>query len=71
VDLDGATLTTEPIRVDVVDLTGRTVAILLNEDLAAGDHVCRWDASEQAAAVYDVRLRVGATSTVRRMLLLR
>ena len=49
------------VRVSVVDLLGREVALLREGLLDAGTHAARWDASNRASGVYYLR----ATATVR------
>jgi hypothetical protein len=55
------------VRVTVVDLAGRVVRRLLDEDLAGGQYHVTWDRTSDTGArlrpgVYHVRLRAGAES---------
>jgi endonuclease/exonuclease/phosphatase family metal-dependent hydrolase len=52
------------VRLDVVDVLGRTVAVLLDGTLAAGDHPARLDGARLAPGVYVARLTAdGRTAT--------
>lgn len=55
-------------RLRVVDLTGREVALLVDRQLAAGDHAATFQASDLAAGVYLYMLEVEGQSVSRRML---
>jgi hypothetical protein len=64
------------VQLEVTDLLGRSVALLLDDRVPAGRHEVRWDASSSAAGVYLSRLVVhtpdGTRYTmVKKMLLLR
>jgi hypothetical protein len=63
------------VRVEVVDVTGRKVRILLDGTESAGIHQIRWDASDGSgnrvpAGVYLCRLTSGDRTEVRKMMLL-
>jgi len=58
-------------RLEVVDITGRVVATLLDGELPAGEHRCVWDASGMAGGVYYARLRAGSSWMIRPMVLIR
>ena len=60
-----------PARVDVVDLLGRTVAVLADGEHGAGVHAAPLDVAGWAAGVYVVRLRTGAESRVVRVTVVR
>jgi hypothetical protein len=48
----------EPIELDVFDLQGRRVALLVRTVLPAGDHAVQWQGSHTAeSGLYFVRLR--------------
>lgn len=49
------------VRVEVLDVTGRVLALLVDGPAAAGNHTARWDAADIPAGVYFCRLTVGAT----------
>ncbi len=64
------------VRLEIVDLQGRTVRKLLNGRLAAGEHRVLWDGSADdgiaaASGVYFARLRAGEQVTMRKVSLLR
>ena len=44
------------VRLEVYDLIGRRVAVLVNENLTAGSHSISWDASSLSSGVYLARL---------------
>ncbi len=63
-------------RIGVVDVTGRTVRVLLDGALAAGPHVARWDGADDAgrplpAGLYFVTLAAGAERRAARAILVR
>jgi plastocyanin len=65
----------ERVRVEVIDMTGRRVALLHDGALEAGDHPFRWrgwsDAGEIAASgVYVIHLQSGDVTVTRRVSLL-
>ena len=62
---------TEAVFATVLDLQGRTVAVLASGPFAAGTHQLMWDGARQAPGVYFVRLRRGAVETTRRVLITR
>lgn len=54
------------VRLTVLDMRGRTVAVLADETVPAGTREVMWDASRVAAGVYSARLDAGRqTATVR------
>ncbi len=54
-----------PVRLDVLDVQGRTVATLVDAPVAPGEHVATW-AAGVAPGVYVVRMRAaGGVSTLR------
>ena len=55
----------------VYDVLGREVATLVDEELTAGEHVARFDASSLASGVYFYRLTSGSFSATRKLLLLK
>jgi len=60
------------VRLTLVDIFGRTVAILLNRQVAAGSHEAALDAGRLASGVYLVRLEAeGVVHATRKVLLLR
>jgi hypothetical protein len=64
------------VVLEVIDVTGRTVRTLVESDMPAGRHTVAWDGSDVSGAhvspgIYFVRLRAGAFTATRKMLLLR
>lgn len=54
-----------PVRLSVVDVLGREVALLADGDRAAGEHRAAFDASRLPAGVYVVVLEAGGARTAR------
>jgi len=60
-----------PVKVNVVDLLGREVSVLVNQVLAPGVYHFRWDASAFPSGVYFYRLKAGSFTQTKRMVLLK
>ena len=65
-----------PLRLDILNLAGQVVDVLLAEPLPAGFHQIRWDGRSQrggslASGHYFCRLRSGTAAQVRSVILLR
>lgn len=60
-----------PTRLEIVNLLGQTVAILLDQYLSAGSHQVEVGAEAWSSGVYFYRLTVGETRQTRKMLLLK
>ena len=65
-----------PVRLDVLDVSGRLVCTLVNQRVEAGQHEIQWngqDAKGQrvASGVYVYRLEAGSLVSTRRMVLLK
>lgn len=58
-------------RIEVFDLLGRRVAVLLDRTMPAGWHRLEWNATNLSSGTYFVRLTVSGNSDVRQVLLLR
>ena len=63
-------------RLAVYDVAGRRVAVLVDENLAAGRHDVTWDGRDDAgrmssAGAYLFRLEAGAFSETKRMMLVK
>jgi chitodextrinase len=63
-------------RIEIFDALGRSIKVLVNEYIPAGNFVCFWDGTDAdgdnvASAVYFVRLTSGEFSQTRKMTLLR
>ncbi|WP_210515985.1 choice-of-anchor Q domain-containing protein [Hymenobacter terricola] len=56
-----------PVRLEVFDLLGRRVALLVNETRDAGRHEARFEAPSQAAALYQVRLTTAEGTTAQKL----
>ncbi|MGC9472406.1 MAG: choice-of-anchor U domain-containing protein [Bacteroidales bacterium] len=57
-----------PVRVEIFDLTGRRVGILLNETVPEGRHVVTWNASGIPDGIYILKLSAGPWSVSRKMI---
>ncbi len=60
---------TGPVRLDIVDLLGRTVAVLVDDVRSVGTHTVTLDARDLPGGLYLYRLQAGATVRVRKMIL--
>ena len=58
------------ITLTVHDVTGRTIATLVDHKLDAGTHTAEWS-SDAASGIYFYRLQAGNTTLTRKMILLR
>ncbi|MDD8017155.1 MAG: FG-GAP-like repeat-containing protein [Bacteroidota bacterium] len=56
------------VNLSVFDITGRKVATLVNESLAAGEHVAQFNASRLASGTYMYVLSVGGNQLTKKML---
>lgn len=61
----------EDVRLEVYDVLGRKVATLVSERLAAGSYMTQFNASALSSGVYFYRLRAGAFSESRKMMLVK
>jgi photosystem II stability/assembly factor-like uncharacterized protein len=61
----------QQVVLEIVDVLGRRVQLLMNQECGAGTHRIRWDAANFAAGVYFARLRTGSFELVRPMLLVK
>ncbi len=59
------------VRVEVLDISGQIVDLLVDEYKVAGAHLLRWDARRKASGMYFCRALYGGKSNVRSMVLLR
>ena len=59
-----------PLTIDVVDATGRVVAVLMQQEVVQGRHLVRWDGSGKAAGMYWIRAQA-SNSVVTRAVMLR
>lgn len=58
-------------RLEVFDLTGESIALLVNEKLPAGIYQVEFNASRLPSGLYICRLRTSTNQTIRKILLLR
>lgn len=63
--------TTAPVTLAVYDLDGRLVKTLINETLNAGEHQISWNAEDQPAGLYFVKMTAPDFSLVRRVVLVK
>ena len=61
----------EFVSLQVFDVLGREVAMLVNEARSEGVNTVRWDASSQPSGVYYYRLQAGAFVESKKMILMR
>ena len=62
---------TSYIFVDIYDLTGRIIKSLAEEELNAGDHIFKWDATTMEPGLYFYTVRVGNEAVTRKLVLSR
>ncbi len=60
-----------PITLEIYDLLGRQVVTLLEQELPAGQHQLKWDATNFAAGIYFYQLQSGDFRQGRKMILLK
>lgn len=60
-----------PVRLEVFDVLGRRVALILNESMSAGTHTVFWRPAAVRPGMLMVRLRSGGQAVTRRLLLAR
>jgi len=59
------------VTLKVYDVLGREVSTVINENLSAGEHEVKFDASNLASGVYLYRIEAGSFSDVKKMLLIK
>jgi len=59
------------VKITVFDVTGKEVAVLVNETLQAGTYQTDWDASAYSSGVYFYRMVTDGFSETRKMMLVR
>jgi hypothetical protein len=59
------------VSLKVFDLLGREVATIVSEELQAGNHIRPWHALDVASGTYFLRLKAGAFTETRRLLLVK
>ena len=63
--------TTGKVTLEVFDMLGRSVAVLVNSEQAVGTYTVEFDASNLASGLYLYRLTAGSQVQVKKMLLLK
>ena len=59
------------VKLEVFNVLGQNVAVLVDRRLEAGEHSVSWDASAEASGVYLYRLTAGEYVDTKKMLLLK
>jgi len=59
------------VLLEVFDVLGRKVATLVNEQLAPGSYVVRFNAATLSSGIYFYRMRAGAFSQSKKMMLIK
>jgi len=59
------------VKLEVFDLLGRSVALLVNEKREAGSYSVSWDASRMPSGIYFARMQAGETLLSRKMVLIK
>jgi predicted GH43/DUF377 family glycosyl hydrolase len=62
---------TNDVNLNIYNMLGQKVAILVSEKQSAGSHQVEWDATGFASGVYYYRIKVGEFQDVKKMILLR
>jgi len=58
------------VKLTVYNILGQEIATLVNDNLNAGSHEIKWDASKYSSGVYICRLEAGSyTETIKLLLL--
>ena len=59
------------VRIDVMNVAGECIGILVDEYRSAGAHLIRWDASRHPSGVYFCRALFGGKSMVKSMIVVK
>ena len=59
------------VQLEIIDILGRTLTTLVNEEKEAGYHEVHWQANDIASGVYFYRLKAGAFVEKKKLILLR
>ncbi|NIU00701.1 MAG: T9SS type A sorting domain-containing protein [Nitrosopumilaceae archaeon] len=59
------------VTLEVFNMLGERVSLLVNETMTAGAHTIQWNASEVPSGIYTYRLTAGNQVSNRKMILLR
>jgi len=57
----------DQVRLEVLDTSGRRVAVLVDEEQGAGYHSVRFDAKDLSAGTYLYRLKAGSSASIKKM----
>ena len=58
------------ITLEIYNLLGQVVHVLLDTEMRAGYHVIQWDASDTASGIYFYRLKAGHFTAIKKMVLI-
>ena len=59
------------VKLEVYDILGRRVAVLVDEKQAAGNYEVKWDATDISSGVYFYRMQTGSFSITKKMALIK
>jgi hypothetical protein len=59
------------VRIDIYDLLGRRIEMLVDEEVQGGRHQVVWDASDYSSGVYFYRIKAGDYTEAKKMILLK
>ncbi len=59
------------VRIEITDILGRIVDVLVDEKQVAGTHKLTWDADDKPSGIYFYRIKAGEFSRARKMILLK
>lgn len=59
------------VRLEIADILGRVVAVLVRENQTAGEHSVIWNGDDKSSGIYFYRLKAGNSSETRKMILLK
>ena len=62
---------TTNVKLNIYDITGRELAVLVNEKLSAGEYEYKFDGSKLTSGAYFYKLETGLISEVKKMVLLK
>ncbi|RPI19280.1 MAG: T9SS C-terminal target domain-containing protein [Ignavibacteriae bacterium] len=59
------------VKLTVLDILGREISVLVNDNLKAGNYESNWDGSSYPSGIYFCKLESGYNSVIRKMILLK
>lgn len=59
------------VKVGIYNVVGQQVALLIEDDLGAGEHTVTWNASEMPSGIYIVQLETGSSIHTRKITLIK